>query len=211
MSLFILRFSIAIGKLLKTKIKFLHMKKVNLLFVVIFLTFIIMNCSDTDSPGPDNGQKTFTLNDVSEGNGGVAIEGAVDKILTGPAYYYGIVSNFDYTGYSYRIDEPATTDYIIVTLKMVDDQNNGPVAGTYDIVYDENTVPTSNYANVGFRSNDTINVFFGTARITSGTVTVSNVDDKNIDVLIEADSAKDDFGRSSGSVNIRGAAKFRDN
>ena len=190
------------------------MKKLNLLFLITFLGLIIMNCSDSDSPDPDNdgpGAVNFTLNNVSEGTGGVSIEGAVDKILAGPAEYDFIVSSFDYTGYAYKIEDTTSTDYISVTFKMVDDPEDGPIAGTYDILYDENTVPTSNYASVGFRSNDTLDVFFGTASITSGTVTVSNVNGRNIDVLIEADSAKDDFGRSSGSVNISGAAKFRDN
>lgn len=188
----------------------------NLLFLFTGIFLFAVACEKDDDAGPSGGNGDgnspgeITLSSQVEGQGTTAVSGAVNKTFSGAAFYNTAVFYNDYTGYEFQIEDSATTDYMNVLIIM---QNSGgqvmPEEGTYSVVSD-NTPPDGNFATVGFRSNDTLNVYLGTNAATTGTVTVSNLDGLECDIVFEADSLTNDFGGSVGWVDINGAMKARE-
>lgn len=188
-----------------------------LLICVSFLSLNIACSDDDDSVTPSNSGNTgnnnnsgkITLNNLSDSSGTVKIEGAVNKTFSGNAEYNSQVTYFDHTGYEYRLYDPATTDYIDILLVMADSAGDVlPKAGTYTVANTNNT-PMGDYVTVGFRSNDTLNEFFDSESAVSGTVTVSNVNDRKVDLEFEVDSLTAFNSGQTIAVDVQGAMKAR--
>jgi len=189
-------------------------KNFSLLFASILLFTVACEKDDDEGPSGGNGgdqpSEEITLSGQQEGLGTIAISGAVNKTFSGDAFYNTAIGYNGYTGYEFQLRDSATTDYANVVIIM---QNSGgqvmPEAGTYNVVSDD-ILPEGNSATVGFRSNDTLNVYLGTSFATTGTVTVSNVDGLDCDIVFEADSLTNSFGGSVGWVDVNGAMKARE-
>jgi len=191
-------------------------KNRNLLLLFASILAFTVACDKDDDEGPSGGNgggsssDDITLSSQVEGMGSMAVSGAVNKTFSGDAYYNTAIGYSGYTGYEFQIADSATTDYASVEIIM---QNSGgqvmPEAGTYEIISTD-TPPDGNHARVGFRSNDTLNVFLSTGPATTGTVTVSNLDGLECDIVFEADSLTNDFGGSVGWVAVNGAMKARE-
>jgi len=187
-------------------------------FLVLFAGIMLfaVACEKDDDDGPSNGNggggssNEITLSSQQEGMGTIAISGVVNKTFSGNAFYNTAIGYNGYTGYEFQLRDSATTDYANVVIIM---QNSGgqvmPEAGTYDVVSNE-ILPEGNSATVGFRSNDTLDTYLGTVSASTGTVTLSNVNGLECDIVFEADSLTNDFGGSVGWVNVNGAMKARD-
>lgn len=185
-----------------------------ILFASILMLSVACNKDEDEGPsggnGGDDSPDEITLSSQLEGQGTAAVSGAVNKTFSGDAFYNTAVGYNGYTGYEFQMRDSATTDYANVLIIM---QNSGgqvmPEAGVYDVVSDENP-PDGNFATVGFRSNDTLDAYLQTSFATTGTVTVSNVDGFDCDIVFEADSLTNDFGGSVGWVAVQGAMKARE-
>lgn len=186
------------------------------LFLLAGISLFALSCEKDDDGGPSNNNgggnspEEITLSSQTEGQGTVAVSGAVNKTFSGIAYYNSAIGYNGYTGYEFQIEDSATTDYLKVVIVM---QNVGgqvmPEEGSYDVVSTD-TPPDGNFASVGFRSNDTLNAFLDTGTATEGTVTVSNLNGLECDILFEADSLSNSFGGGVGYVAVQGAMKARD-
>ncbi|MEQ8907615.1 MAG: hypothetical protein RIC95_00350 [Vicingaceae bacterium] len=167
--------------------------------------------SNGNGAGGNNGGNSndITLNNLSDSTGAVKIEGSVNKTIRSYAEYNTQITYFDHTGYEYRLNDTATTDYVNVTLVMADSAGNVlPKPGTYTIV-DDNNPPMGDYVTVGFRSNDTLNEYFSSAAAAAGTVKISNVNNRKLDIELEVDSLTAFSLGQTVSVDVSGAMKAR--